>query len=178
MTATARQDQIAIRRTFGDGDADAIAELHRRVYVAEHAMNDEFISRVAEGVRSAVAGGWPADCGGVWLIDRRRDEDRGSGRPALSGSLALTDEGGGLGRLRWFVLDPALRGHGLGRSLVSELIAHARDRGFDRLELETFSALSTAARIYRDAGFRVTWAGERTDWGRPITYQHYRLELG
>ena len=67
---------------------------------------------------------------------------------------------------------------GSARSLVSELIARAREQGFERLELETFSALGAAARIYRDAGFRVTWESERADWGRPIAYQHYRLELG
>ena len=46
-----------------------------------------------------------------------------------------------------------------------------------RLELGTFSALSTAARIYRGAGFRVTDEYERTDWGPPITFQHYALDL-
>jgi hypothetical protein len=46
-----------------------------------------------------------------------------------------------------------------------------------RLELETFSALTTAARIYRQAGFLVTWARERDDWGPPVTYQHYELPL-
>jgi len=53
----------------------------------------------------------------------------------------------------------------------------ARVQGFSRLALETFSAPSAAARIYREAGFEVTWERERTDWGPPVTYQHYRLEL-
>ena len=48
----------------------------------------------------------------------------------LCGSLALTDEGGGLGRLRWFVLSPALRGRGMGRSLVTDLLAFARGQRF------------------------------------------------
>jgi GNAT superfamily N-acetyltransferase len=170
MTATARRnDQIVIRQTLRGDDAAGIAELHRRVYTPEYGMNDVFVARVADGVLDAVAAGWPEAGGGVWLID--------GADGCLDGCLALTDEGKGLGRLRWFVLAPALRGRGLARCLVSDLLACARSQGFERIELETFSALGAAARIYREVGFALTWERERTDWGPPITYQHYRLEL-
>jgi GNAT superfamily N-acetyltransferase len=167
VTATAHNTEI--RRSLGEGDARGIADLHRRVYAPEYGMNDEFVSRVAAGVLDAVAAGWPQSGGGVWLVDH---EDQ------LAGSLALTDEGGGLGRVRWFVLAPQLRGQGLGRTLVADLLRSARAQAMTRLELETFSALKAAARIYREVGFGVVSSCERTDWGPPITYQHYRLELG
>ena len=131
-------------------------------------MNDEFVDRVAVGVNEAVAAGWPDLTGAVWLVERAG---------AVCGSLALTDEGDGFGRLRWFVLEPSLRGRGLGNSLVAELVARARADGYQRLELETFSALTVAARIYRAVGFRLTWERERHDWGAPIVYQQYQLEL-
>ena len=95
----------------------------------------------------------------------------------VRGSLGLTDAGGGLGHVRWFALEPALRGRGLGRQLIGELLDLAREQDMRRLELGTFSALSTAARIYRGVGFRVTEEYERTDWGPPITFQHYALDL-
>ena len=166
MTATAWNHLI--RREFRDGDADAIAGLHRRVYVPEFGMNDEFVARVAAGVEAAVAGGWPDASGAAWLVERH---------DSVCGSLALTDEGDGLGRVRWFVLEDSLRGRGLGRSLVAELVARARMDGYRRLELETFSALTVAAAIYRDAGFKVIREREREDWGPPIVYQHYALPL-
>ena len=165
MTATA---DYLVRRTFREGDARAIAELHRRVYVPEYGMNDVFVERVAAGVDAAVACGWPDVAGAAWFVERAG---------AVRGTLALTDEGDGLGRLRWFVLEGSLRGQGLGRLLVDELVARARADGYRRLELETFSALSAAARIYRDVGFQLTWERERHDWGPPIVYQHYALEL-
>lgn len=169
MTATTSNHRIVVRRTLRPEDAAGIAELHRSVYTPEYGMNDEFVTRVAEGVLDAVAAGWPEAGGGAWLVD--------GADGCLDGCLALTDEGDGLGRLRWFVLAPALRGRGLGRSLVADLLTCARSQGFRRLELETFSALGAAARIYREVGFSVTRERERTDWGPPITYQHYRLEL-
>jgi ribosomal protein S18 acetylase RimI-like enzyme len=159
---------VTIRRELRDGDAGEIVELHRRVYVPEYERNEAFLAAVAASVQSAVTAGWPHDRGAVWLLDR----DAG-----LSGSLALTDEGGGLGHVRWVVFAPELRGLGLGRRVVEEMVREARSLGLRKLELETFGALTTAAHLYRSAGFRVRWERPRDDWGPPIVYQHYELEL-
>jgi GNAT superfamily N-acetyltransferase len=159
---------ISIRRSMVDRDADAIVALHDLVYRAEYDRNDEFVAAVARKVAAARAAGWPEVGGAVWLVERDG---------AVAGSLGLTDEGDGVGWVRWFVLAPEARGHGLGRRLVAELVHSARANGMARLELETFSALTAAARIYRETGFELTWERERDDWGPTITYQHYLLEL-
>jgi ribosomal protein S18 acetylase RimI-like enzyme len=70
-----------------------------------------------------------------------------------------------------------LRGSGLGRSLLAELLESARGARLRRIELETFSALKTAARLYRAAGFQLVNEREREDWGPQITYQLYALAL-
>src|SRR5215470_14795709 len=159
---------IVIRRTLRDGDAEAIAELHRRVYASEYGLNERFVESVHGGVESARSSGWPERGGAVWLVD---------GDDELLGALGLTDEGEGAGRLRWLVLDRTLRGRGLARSLVTELIGEARAAGMRNLSLTTYSELTAAARIYRDAGFRVEWERVRDDWGPTITYQGYTLDL-
>jgi GNAT superfamily N-acetyltransferase len=156
-----------VRRTLADGDVEAIVELHDRVYRAEYDRNSEFVAAVARKLEAARAAGWP-ERGAVWLV-----EQDGS----VAGSVALTDEGDGVGCVRWVVFAPEVRGQGLGRELIAELVEEARALGMRRLELETFSALTTAARIYRQAGFLVTWARERDDWGPAVTYQHYELSL-
>src|SRR5690348_3223911 len=94
-------NDISIRRDLRDGDADAIAELHRRVYASEYGLNERFVESVRRGAEAAVRSGWPQRSGAVWLVD---------GDAALLGALGLTEEGGGLGKVRWFVLDPSLRG--------------------------------------------------------------------
>ncbi|MGZ4232348.1 MAG: GNAT family N-acetyltransferase [Solirubrobacteraceae bacterium] len=159
---------ISIRRELRDGDADGIAELHRRVYASEYGLNDQFVDGVRRGLKAAVASGWPQDSGAVWLVD---------GAGSLRGALGLTDEGERVGRVRWLVLDPALRGRGLGRSLVTELIAEARQARLQKLTLETYSDLTAAARIYRDAGFRLQWERVHEDWGPQVTFQGYTLDL-
>ena len=161
-------DQITIRRTLKQGDGPAIGELHRRVYMIEHGFNDRFCETVDDDVDREISSGWPERTGAVWLVDRDGP---------LLGALALTDEGGGRGRVRWFALDPSLRGLGLGRSLFDELLAQARAKSLRRLCLETVKPLTVAAHIYTSNGFRVVWERERTDWGPPVVYQGYELTL-
>jgi RimJ/RimL family protein N-acetyltransferase len=164
VTATS----VIIRRELRPGDAEAIADLHDRVYRAEYGLDGRFRAAVARGIERALRDGWPERGGAAWLID---------GEDGLRGSLGLTDEGGGVGKVRWFVLGLELRGRGLGGSLVAELVEQARAAGMRRLVLETFSALTAAAHIYRGVGFRVV-REQRTDmWGPEITYQQYELEL-
>jgi GNAT superfamily N-acetyltransferase len=159
--------RIEIRRDLRDGDPEAIVAMHDRLYRIEHDRNDAFIAAVAESVANALASGWPGG-GGVWIVERDGE---------FSGSVALTGEGDDVGKIRWVLLDPRLRGLGLGRRLVGEAIDRARELGMRRVELDTFSALRTAARIYRAAGLRVVSQRERSDWGPTITYQQYELEL-
>ena len=161
-------EDIAIRRTLREDDPRAIADLHRRIYGSEYGLNERFVEGVQRGLDACVARGWPRAGGGVWLVERRG---------ALLGALGLTDEGDAMGRVRWLVFDPQLRGRGLGRSLVAELVDEARAAGMRTLTLETFAALTTAARIYRGLGFRLQWERERRDWGPAVTFQGYRLEL-
>ncbi len=57
--------------------------------------------------------------------------------------------------LRWVVLAPEARGTGLGKRMITEAVSEARRLGFERLELDTFGALTTAAAIYRSVGFQL-----------------------
>jgi GNAT superfamily N-acetyltransferase len=159
---------VVIRRGLENGDVDAIGDLHERIYVAEYGMNDAFCQSVRDALAQALDRGWPEAGGAVWLLDGER---------GLAGSLGLTVEAPGVGRVRWFVLDPQLRGRGIGAQLVGELVAEARAAQLERLELETFSDLRTAARIYRGVGFKLVSSRLRSDWGRPIVYQRYELSL-
>jgi GNAT superfamily N-acetyltransferase len=168
MTPAPAHEQIVVRRELRHGDELAIGDLHERVYPAEFGMNASFCESVRRNIEAARERGWPNVREAVWLIDDERE---------LAGSLGLTSDSDEVGRVRWFVLAPELRGRGLGRSLVAELIAEARANGYTRLELDTFSDLTSAARIYRDAGFRLLSSRERDDWGPPIVYQSYVLEL-
>ena len=154
---------VTLRTDLRAGDLGAIARLHGTLYAAEHALDERFEAGVAGGMATAVENGWPA---------------RGAVRIAevdghFAGSVALTIEGPSEGRLRWVLLDPALRGAGLGRRMVSEVVAEGDALGLELIDLQTFSDLRTAGSIYRSLGFEVVETRRFSGWGRPILMQRY-----
>jgi GNAT superfamily N-acetyltransferase len=158
-----------IRRELRPGDLGAILAHHGRIYGSEYGLDSRFEAMVAESIAEAAARGFPREREGIWIV-----EDAGE----HSGSLALTDEGPAEAVVRWVLLDPRLRGRGLGRRLVDEAIELATHAGYTRVALTTFSELTTAARIYGEHGFEVVWEDRRPRWGRDaITYQRYELDL-
>jgi GNAT superfamily N-acetyltransferase len=147
-------------------------DLHDRVYRAEYGAGEHWIRTIRSALERAVRRGWRREraLGSVRLVQRH-------GRLVGSLALVLVLECPRVGNLDWFVLDAHLRGRGLGRRLVSDLVAEARARGMDKLKVETFSKLTAAARIYRAAGFSVAWQQD-TDWhGERVTHQLYELTL-
>jgi GNAT superfamily N-acetyltransferase len=166
MQATAmipRAGDLTIRDDLRAGDLGAIATLHGTIYAAEHGLDARFEAGVARGLADAVERGWPVR-GRLWAVERNGE---------LAGSLGLTDEGDGVGKVRWFLLVDELRGGGLGRALLEELIGEAEEAGLATLRLETFSALRAAAHLYRSLGFELTDSQRFSGWGRPIVLQHY-----
>jgi ribosomal protein S18 acetylase RimI-like enzyme len=160
---------MQIRRDLQPGDLGEIVALHGRVYSLEWGHDETFEAMVAASVVDAAAEGFPSTEEGVWIVEQ-------GGR--VMGSLGLTDEGDGEGRVRWFVLEPDIRGRGLGRTLLDELFAKAEEAGYRRITLETFSDLEAAAHLYRERGMELVWEDTRPRWGRPaVTYQRYELVL-
>ncbi|HSI80396.1 MAG TPA: GNAT family N-acetyltransferase [Solirubrobacterales bacterium] len=160
--------ELRIRRTLEPGDIGAIAAQHGRLYGREFGLDVSFEADLARALYAAAKRGWPTDREGAWIVERAG---------ALAGSLALTDEGDRTGRVRAFLLDPALRGRGLGRHLLGELLDRARAAGYARLVLETFSELRAAARLYTERGFVLVWSRTGPRWGMErMTYQRYELD--
>jgi ribosomal protein S18 acetylase RimI-like enzyme len=162
-------DQVSIRRELRPGDLGAIIEHHGRLYSREYGLDTGMEAHVAAAVARVALRGFPRDTEAIWIVER-------DGRHA--GSLAMTDEGDGTACVRFFLLDTDLRGRGLGRRLLEELLETARERGFERAVLETFSDLTAAAHLYLEHGFRVVNAETGPRWGRAeLTYQRYEADL-
>ena len=158
-----------IRRELRAGDLGAIVAHHGRVYAEEYGVDTTFDGLVASAVGEAALRGFPSSREAICLVELEGEH---------VGSLALTDEGDGEAAIRWFVLGPEVRGRGLGRQLLGELLERASELGYRRVWLETFSDLEAAAHLYRDHGFEVVRAEESPRWGRDrVVYQRYELEL-
>ncbi len=169
------QDAVTIRVGPTAGDLGAVLLMHGQLYRVEHGLDEEFDAHVARGLAEfataiAQARQEPAGPPAGWLWVAERD-----GQPV--GTIALTHEGDGVGQVRWFLVAPAARGMGLGRRLLSALLDRARADGFRQLRLWTIAQLTTAARLYTEAGFRPTESHERQQWGQRLRAIRYELDL-
>jgi DNA-binding MarR family transcriptional regulator/GNAT superfamily N-acetyltransferase len=95
----------------------------------------------------------------------------------MAGSIFLTDDGGGLSRLRLLYVEPFARGLGLGDALVATCIAFARQVGYDAVWLWTHTILESARRIYAAHGFKITDVHIHDEFGEPIQGENWRLDL-
>jgi GNAT superfamily N-acetyltransferase len=114
----------SIRRELRNGDLETIVAHHGRLYSEEYGVDADFERMVASAVARAAAHGFPGEREAVWLVELDGEH---------AGSLALTEEGDREAAIRWFVLDPEARGHGLGRRLLDELLATASGLGYERI---------------------------------------------
>jgi GNAT superfamily N-acetyltransferase len=169
MTIASSPLKTTIRHDVRPGDLGEVTAMQGIEYAEQYGMDLTFEADVARGM--AVFGRALADdpeSGRMWIA-----EDGGQ----MVGSIAVTRETDSLARLRWFLVRRTARGQGLGRRLLDEAMAYTRERGFERVELETFSELRTAAQMYLDAGFELLDAQPMARWGREIELRHYELRL-
>ena len=161
--------EVTVRDEFRPGDLEAIVAHHRRVYGEEYGVDSRFGDFVAAAVARAAERGFPTERETIRIVELDGEH---------AGSIGLSDEADGEAAIRWVVLSPEVRGNGLGRRLLGEMLAFAEDQGYRRVWLETFSELTVAAQLYREYGFVVTSADTAPRWGRDaITMQRYELEL-
>jgi ribosomal protein S18 acetylase RimI-like enzyme len=158
---------VGVRSTLQPGDIGTLIRLHGTVYAAEYGWDATFEAMVAEGMARFVLA--KDGAGRLWVAERGG---------AVAGCIAIAAQPDGSAQLRWFLVDPACRGAGIGRMLLDEALAFCRAGGFSSVFLWTVRGLEAAAHLYRSAGFRVTHEDTRVRWGATVTEQRYELRLG
>ena len=79
--------------------------------------------------------------------------DLGAGVRDLGAGVC--DLGAGVCEMKRLFLDPAARGHGVGKALVAAIIEAARERGYAIMRLDTAAAsMGPAVALYKSFGFR------------------------
>ncbi|MFF7395782.1 GNAT family N-acetyltransferase [Achromobacter sp. NPDC008082] len=140
-----------------------VASLHARYYAQTSGFGVYFERKVASEL-AAFAEGLPAQGKGIWLYV---DGGRVLASIVIDGDLAKRQA-----HLRWFIVDDALRGMGVGRALLERALAFA-DAHYDETYLWTFKGLDAARHLYESAGFVLTDESEGRQWGSVVVEQRF-----
>jgi GNAT superfamily N-acetyltransferase len=155
---------MRIRDRFAPGDIGALTRLHGDLYHREYGYGVAFEAYCAQGLAEFALAFDPAR-DRAWLCE---DDDG-----ALVGSLLLADRGDDGAQLRFFLLAPAYRGHGLGKRLMAEFMAALGRRD---AYLWTTDDLHAAAALYTRHGFRLAESTPSTRFGKALVEQQYSLK--
>jgi DNA-binding MarR family transcriptional regulator/GNAT superfamily N-acetyltransferase len=149
------------------GDIGWVIARHGALYAEEHNFNHKFEALVAQVAGAFLANhdsarerGWIAERDGVRV-----------------GSVFLVRETDEIGKLRLLLVEPSARGLGIGKRLVEDCIAFARQAGYRRITLWTNDILFAARGIYRAAGFRLVASMPHSDFGPPMIGEEWERTL-
>jgi GNAT superfamily N-acetyltransferase len=159
---------VEIRSGGSAEDLNAVVRLHRQVYEDEYELDASFADAVAVRMSELRRAGWPGPGGGLWLAELEG---------TVVGSATLREHRPGLARLGHLVLLPEARGVGAGRRLVESVLAAAREAGYERVELFTFSELAAARSLYGSVGFVLDTTERVMRWGRPVDWERWERAL-
>jgi DNA-binding MarR family transcriptional regulator/GNAT superfamily N-acetyltransferase len=154
-------------RSHRPGDMGWVVHAHGRIYHEEYGWDERFEALVAD-IAAAFIKNLDARHERCWIAEM-------DGEPV--GSVFVVKESKSAAKLRLLIVEPKARGRGLGKRLVLECIAFARDKGYRKLVLWTQSNLDAARAIYRGCGFRRVRTQKHASFGVKLTGEYWALEL-
>ncbi len=159
-------EDVHIRTRLVPGDIGYVIYMHGHLYEKEYGYSINFESYVAAGLHEFYAKYNPAK-DRVWVCEYQN---------RIVGFLLLMSRGTAA-QLRYFIIDPAFRGIGLGKHLMELYMEQLRVLGYRSSYLLTVDELSAAASLYKRHGFVLAHESPFTDFGKPLKEQRYELTL-
>lgn len=81
--------------------------------------------------------------------------------------------GEGNAHLRWFMLTPQARGQGTGAALMEAAMDYVDAKAFTQTQLWTIKGTDAARTLYERHGFDLAREFTGSQWGAPVTEQHF-----
>jgi DNA-binding MarR family transcriptional regulator/GNAT superfamily N-acetyltransferase len=160
-------EKVKIRYDLRPGDVGCLIYLHGWIYAEECGYNHEFEGYVCKTFYNMFENYSPQK-DRIWFAEFNGN---------IIGAIAIVGHSPVRAQMRWFLIHPAFRGIGLGRTLMNEALKYCKEKGYKRIFLETTEDQKTAIGMYMNAGFKKVAEAENNIWGKRLIEQTYQLEL-
>jgi GNAT superfamily N-acetyltransferase len=160
-------DPVTIR-VFRPEDLDWVVDRHVALYRQEQGFDHTFRSYVERPVKRFGMACNP-DRENLWIAEAYGDR---------VGTIAIVFVDDATAQLRWYLLEPEMRGRGIGGMLMQTAIDFCTKAGYKRIILWTVSQLDVARHIYQVYGFNKTTTEEHEIWGRHQKEERWERTIG
>ncbi|MEO9021262.1 MAG: GNAT family N-acetyltransferase [Ginsengibacter sp.] len=158
-------NEITIRNNLNPGDIGYIIYLHGNSYKEEYNYGTEFEIYVASGLLEFYQQYDPRK-DRIWICEHQH---------RIIGSLVLVHRKNNSAQLRFFLIEPAYRGLGLGKKLMELSMEFFYQSHYQSCYLWTNDELGAAASLYKRHRFKLAAEKSSNAFGKKITEQRYDL---
>ena len=142
-------------RDFKNSDIDYLIELHKKIYEKEYGFSGTFGDYVEKYMKK-FAEKCNKDKENMWIAEL-------NGK--IVGAVTAVHKDDFTAQLRWFLMDPEVRGRGMGHKLLETLFDFCKDKEYKHIFLWTSNILEAARHLYKSYGFVITETKENNEWG-------------
>lgn len=161
------RSDITYRHEIKPGDIGYIIYLHGFIYGNESNFSSDFEKYVIKTFYNFLEN-YSLEKDRIWMAEYNNK---------IVGCIAIQHQSETEAQLRWFLLDPAFRGLGIGKKLLIDAVDFCKEKNFKNVFLLTTSLQDKALQMYKMAGFELTESTEVKEWGKSFNEERYDLKL-
>jgi GNAT superfamily N-acetyltransferase len=159
--------RLYLLRTHKPGDIGWIIHRHGVLYAEEYGFDETFEALVADILARFIQHHDPKR-EHLWIVEQ--DGER-------IGSVMIVDAGEAVAQLRILLVEPKVRGQGIGKRLVDECLDFSKRAGYKKIKLWTQSTLLEARHLYEKAGFKLIEEKPHQSFGHNLVAQIWELPI-